>query len=147
MKGSAWFRSKGLAQAIALDVRFGLRSLRNNPGFTIAAIVTLALGIGSTTAVFGVVNGVLLRPLPFHEPDRLVIVQSLRIVLPGVFAGVLAAFALSRFLQSLLYEVATTDPGVFGLLPAALAVVALAAAVIPAVRALRLDPVTSLRAE
>jgi putative ABC transport system permease protein len=77
----------------------------------------------------------------------LVIVQSLRIVLPGVFAGLLAAFALSRFLQSLLYEVATTDPGVFGLLPAALAVVALAAAVIPAVRALRLNPVTALRAE
>jgi putative ABC transport system permease protein len=76
MKGSAWFRSEGLGEAVAQDVRFGLRSLCKNPGFTIAAIVTLALGIGSTTAVFGVVNGVLLRPLPFHEPDRLVMLEE-----------------------------------------------------------------------
>ncbi len=55
------------------DVRHGLRVLLKQPTFTAAAVLTLALGIGSTTAIFSVVYGVLLRPLPFDEPDRLVV--------------------------------------------------------------------------
>ena len=59
------------------DVRYGIRTLVRQPGFAATAILTLALGIGATTAIFSVVNAVVLRPMPFDEPDRVVVVTNL----------------------------------------------------------------------
>ena len=65
------------------DLRYGIHSLRTHPGFALIAILTLALGIGATTAIFSVVNGVLLQPLPLHEPERLVMVWEQHLTEPG----------------------------------------------------------------
>jgi len=62
----------GSFDELVSDVRFGARTLRRQPGFTIVAILTLGLGVGATTAIFSVIDAVILQPLPYSEPDRLV---------------------------------------------------------------------------
>jgi hypothetical protein len=66
VRGTRWL------EELAQDVRYTLRTLRQRPGFAAVALTTLALGIGATTVMFTVINGVLLKPLPYARPDRLV---------------------------------------------------------------------------
>jgi putative ABC transport system permease protein len=95
---------------LARDLRFALRMLRKTPGFTIAAVLTLAVGIGGNTAVFSAVNGVLLHPLPYPNADRLVTIAhttkggGIPVNLPGSSATHVVYSAAKSFSSLALYE-------------------------------------------
>jgi len=120
---------------LILDVRFALRSLRRSPAFAATALLTIALSIGATTAVFSIVNGVLLRPLPYPEPDRLV-----RLYEVNKGAGIERS-PLS-FPDIVDWR---THGSAFESI--AFAVVALLACYIPAARAARINPADALKGD
>jgi putative ABC transport system permease protein len=70
--GRRHFPRKFEMRFISPDIRYGFRILRSNPSFTVAAVICMALGIGATTAIFSVVSAVLLKPLPYRNPEELV---------------------------------------------------------------------------
>src|SRR6266540_4188131 len=83
-----WLQPKRSEDEMFQDLRFGARMLVKNPGFTIVAIITLALGIGANTAIFSVINAVLLRSLPFTDAERLVMIWETHPAIPRVGAPI-----------------------------------------------------------
>src|SRR5688572_25475306 len=91
------------------DLKFAFRQLLKNPGFTIVAVLTLALGIGANTAIFSVVNAVLLKPLPYREPGQLVQLREQGSGKPNPVIGSVTFIEIKAQSQSLARVAAYSD--------------------------------------
>jgi hypothetical protein len=133
------------------DIAYALRIMKARPGLTITIILTLAVGIGAVTAMFGTINAALFRSLPFDEPERLLMGRSTweGQIGPnvGLVLGIAGSVAATRLLGELLFETEPTDPATFVGVALFLGVVSLVACLLPAWRASRVHPVDALRAE
>jgi ABC-type antimicrobial peptide transport system permease subunit len=128
------------------DVRYGIRNLARHPGFTAVAVITLALGIGANTAIFSVVNAVLLRPLPFDDPERIVWLWDTQPQLPTAPASLPDFLDWKEQNRSFEY-VGVTDPLTFAVIALLMTLIALLACLVPAHRATKVDPLVALRYE
>jgi putative ABC transport system permease protein len=104
-----WLQPKRLEEEMFQDLRYGVRMLLKNPGFTLIAVVTLALGIGATTAIFSVVNAVLLRSLPYQNADELVALYSTNTRGEGEWAISPVAYLNLKKQNSVFTEMAAVD--------------------------------------
>jgi putative ABC transport system permease protein len=104
-----WLQPKRLEEEMFQDLRYGLRMLLKNPGFTLIAVVTLALGIGATTAIFSVVNAALLRSLPYQNADELVALYSTNTRGEGEWAISPVAYLNLKKQNSVFTEMAAVD--------------------------------------
>ncbi len=144
--------------AILQDLRHAVRGVVRRPLFALIAVLSLAVGVGATTAVFGVVNTLLIQPPPGianadrvvelgRDVARLVLRYAAGLILPGLVVGGLAGVGIAYLVRGLLIGVQPLDPATFIAVAGVLGAAVVAATVVPARRAAAVHPMEALRSE